>query len=150
MIKSRLATQFKSADDSHGFLLWKLSNQWQAQQRAALKEFDLTHVQFVLLASLTFLAGETVITQAQLARHTQIDTMMTSQVLRALEKKGLLQREPSGVDARAFTVSVTKTGEALANKAVKVVEAVDTHFFGRLTAAQRYKLLAMMKRLVMA
>ena len=45
----------RDADDSPGFLLWQVTNKWQAAQRAALKPFGLTHVQFVLLASLTWL-----------------------------------------------------------------------------------------------
>ena len=48
---------FASADDSTGLLLWQVTNRWQAAQRAALKPHGLTHVQFVLLASLTWLAG---------------------------------------------------------------------------------------------
>ena len=50
-----LATGFSGPDDSPGFLLWQVTNRWQAAQRAALKPHRLTHVQFVLLATLTWL-----------------------------------------------------------------------------------------------
>ena len=53
--RGRLATGTPSADESPGLLLWQVTNRWQAAQRAALKPFELTHVQFVLLASLTWL-----------------------------------------------------------------------------------------------
>ena len=53
----RLATAFASTDESTGLLLWQVTNRWQAAQRAALKPYGLTHVQFVLLASLTWLAA---------------------------------------------------------------------------------------------
>lgn len=43
-----LATAFESADDSPGLLLWRATNRWQAAQRAALKPFGLTPVQFVV------------------------------------------------------------------------------------------------------
>ena len=45
--------QVDSAEDSPGFLLWQVSSMWQRQINAGLKQFGLTHAQFVLLASLT-------------------------------------------------------------------------------------------------
>jgi DNA-binding MarR family transcriptional regulator len=90
-----------SADASPGLLLWQVSNRWQAAQRAALRPFDLTHVQFVLLASLTWLDNEGPVTQKRLAEHAATDPMMTSQVLRALEERGLIRRGQHPTDARA-------------------------------------------------
>ena len=52
--KSRLQTEFPDSNDSTGLQLWRVTNAWQAAQRAALKPFGLTHVQFVVLASLTY------------------------------------------------------------------------------------------------
>lgn len=128
-----LATGFSSADDSPGLLLWQVTNRWQAAQRAALKPYGLTHVQFVLLASLTHLqAGGTPVTQRRLADHAATDPMMTSQVLRALEARGLLTRGPHPRDARARTLSVTDEGAAVANAAVAAVEACDAAFFAPL------------------
>ena len=46
---------FKRAEDSPGFLLWQLTNQWQRQQRTALAKIGLTHAQFVVLASVLWL-----------------------------------------------------------------------------------------------
>jgi hypothetical protein len=47
--------------DNPGFLLWRVSLRWQRLMTATLRPFGLTHVQFVLLASLWWLtekAGE--------------------------------------------------------------------------------------------
>ena len=44
--------------DSPGFLLWKVSNAWQRQIRAALQPFSLTHSQFVVLATATWFGAE--------------------------------------------------------------------------------------------
>lgn len=131
MNKPALATKFEQAEDSPGFLLWQLSNKWQAQQRAALKPLNLTHVQFVLLATLTFAASKNNLTQKQLAGYAQTDTMMTSQVIRKLEHKGLVERTPSKDDARAFTINPTHAGVQLINKAVKAAEKVDEEFFAK-------------------
>jgi DNA-binding MarR family transcriptional regulator len=123
-----LDTEFESADQSTGLALWRVTNAWQAAQRAALKPFDITHVQFVLLASLAYLDRES-ITQADLASHAGTDPMMTSQVLRALEAKGLVSRRPHPTDGRARVLSTTAAGTAMANRAVREVERCDRDFF---------------------
>lgn len=140
----RLATVHSDADASPGLLLWQVTNRWQAAQRAALRPFDLTHVQFVLLASLTWLDNEGPVTQKQLAEHAATDPMMTSQVLRALEGRGLIRRAQHPTDARAWALSVTKAGAALTNRALVAVEGCDAEFFaplgrggGRFTAQLR-------------
>src|SRR5690349_5182769 len=127
-----LATQHESADDSPGLLLWQVTNRWQAAQRAALKPFDITHVQFVLLATLTYLEASGAVTQRALADMAATDPMMTSQVLRTLESRGLVHRPPHPTDRRARAVAVTEAGRDLVNEAVVAVEACDTSFFAGL------------------
>ncbi|SEM42590.1 MarR family winged helix-turn-helix transcriptional regulator [Streptacidiphilus jiangxiensis] len=127
-----LDTRFDSAEESPGLLLWQVTNRWQAAQRAALKPHGLTHVQFVLLAALTYLGAEGPVTQKALADQAATDPMMTSQVLRALEGLGFVERRPHPHDRRARALEVTEEGRALANRAVAVVEACDAEFFGRL------------------
>lgn len=131
-----LQTAFASDDDSPGFLLWQVTNGWQAAQRAALAPFGITHVQFVLLASLTWHGSDEPVTQRALADHARTDPMMTSQVVRALEARGLVDRGPHPTDARARAVRATDDGRALANAAVAAVEDVDTRYFGPLGAGR--------------
>jgi DNA-binding MarR family transcriptional regulator len=128
----RLESEFSDADDSVGLMLWRVTNKWQAAQRAALRPLGLTHVQFVLLASLTWLQGDEPTTQRQLALHAGADEMMASQVLRTLEKKGLIERLPHPTDARARAVRATPLGVKLANQANALVEAVDRKYFSPL------------------
>lgn len=130
-----LRSEFEHADESPGLVLWQVTNRWQAAVRAALAPFDLTHVQFVLLAALTWLAGRSggePVTQRDLADHACTDPMMTSQVLRALEQKGLLERRDHPTDRRARSLIPTETGAALANRAVVAVETCDREFFAPL------------------
>lgn len=135
MTKRQLATEHDDASQSPGLLLWQVTNRWQAAQRAALKPFRLTHVQFVLLASLTWLQSDRPVTQRDLAEHAATDPMMTSQVVRALERASLVERAPHPDDGRAVVLTVTAEGRALANRAVAAVEACDRAFFGPLGAA---------------
>lgn len=115
---------------SPGFLLWQVTHAWQRQVVAALKPFGLTHAQFVLLVSTWWLTEhEQAPTQRRIAEHAGTDPMMTSQVLRSLEGKGLLTRQPSNRDARANTVAPTANGADLARAATAAVEAVDLEFF---------------------
>jgi DNA-binding MarR family transcriptional regulator len=133
-VTRQLASAYESAEDSAGLLLWQVTNRWQATQRAALKPFGLTHVQFVLLASLTWMQSDGPVTQRALAEHAATDPMMTSQVLRALERAGLVERAAHPDDKRAWALTVTSVGAALANRANAAVEACDDAFFSVLGA----------------
>ena len=127
-----LDTRYTDAEESPGLLLWQVTNRWQAAIRLTLKPYGLTHVQFVLLATLTWLGSEGPVTQKALADHAASDPMMTSQVLRVLEGRGLVERRPHPQDGRARALAVTEEGRALANRAVVAVEACDAEFFGAL------------------
>ena len=78
-------------EGSPGFLLWHVTLRWQRAIVAALAPLELTHVQFVLLASTWWLNehGEDP-NQLTLARQAGTDVKMTSQVLARLEAKDLL------------------------------------------------------------
>ncbi|MEU1178938.1 MarR family transcriptional regulator [Streptomyces sp. NPDC005820] len=127
-----LDTGYTDAEESPGLLLWQVTNRWQAAVRLTLKPYGLTHVQFVLLATLTWLGSEGPVTQKALADHAASDPMMTSQVLRVLEGRGLVERRPHPQDGRARALVATKEGRVLANRAVVAVEACDAEFFGAL------------------
>ena len=115
---------------SPGFLLWRATLRWQRLMVETLKPFELTHVQFVLLASTWWLCDNGgPPRQRDLAEHAGTDPMMTSQVVRALADAGLVSRTPDPQDARAMLVATTRAGRALAPKAVAAVEAADREFF---------------------
>ena len=46
---------FEKSEESTGFLMWKVTNLWQREIKKALKKFELTHSQFVLLSSIYWL-----------------------------------------------------------------------------------------------
>src|SRR5436190_947140 len=107
--------QFEESDNSPGFSLWQVSSIWQRQINAGLRPLDLTHAQFVLLASLMWLVVENKpLTQVELASHAKTDIMMTSNVLRTLESKGWVVRNAHPTDTRAKSLAITKQGRALA------------------------------------
>lgn len=142
----RLRSEFTDADASPGLMMWRVTNAWQSELRAALAPLGLTHMQFVLLASLVWLEGDEPTTQRHLAEHVGADQMMTSQVLRALEAKGLVRRRAHPNDARARALEATPRGVDLANEANSVVEAADRSFFARL-GGEREAFTALLGRL---
>jgi DNA-binding MarR family transcriptional regulator len=117
-------------DESPGFLLWHVTLRWQRDITAALAPLDLTHVQFVLLATTWWLnsRGEDP-NQLALARQAGTDVKMTSQVLRKLETKGLIRRDVDTADTRAKRLRVTDRGADLAARAIAAVESADAKFF---------------------
>src|SRR5579871_5407181 len=120
----------ETPDDSSGFLLWQVTNLWQREIRKALEKYGLTHSQFVLLASVYWLTmHKEDVTQIALSTHTKIDPMTTSQVLRTLQAKKLLQRQEHATDTRAKTVALTEEGKKITKQAVKTVEKFDGDFF---------------------
>lgn len=132
-MNSKTPFSVKEAHESPGFLLWQVTMLWQRRIAAALRPHQLTQVQFALLASLLWLSRtQSAITQAMLARHAKLDIMMTSQVLRALEKRGLVAREAHPSDTRAKVLALTKRGRSLTWKTVPIVEQADRAFFGAL------------------
>jgi DNA-binding MarR family transcriptional regulator len=135
-VARRPRTRFGAPERSLGFLLWRVTLAWQRRMRSALEPHDLTHVQFVLLASLWWLSGhgEGPPIQALLAEQAGTDQMMTSQVLRKLEARGLLDRTPDDRDTRARRVRLTAAGRKLVARALADVERADTDYFAPLAA----------------
>ncbi|MFE2147602.1 MarR family winged helix-turn-helix transcriptional regulator [Streptomyces sp. NPDC059456] len=133
---------------SPGFLLWHATLRWQREVAAALAPLGLTHVQFVLLACTWWLNREGGHPNQQaVARQAGTDVKMTSQVLRTLEAKGLIERETDPADTRAKRLRATPEGADLAPRAIAAVEAVDAAFFA---ASPRAETLMVLRTLASA
>lgn len=131
-------TRFSAPEESPGFLLWRVTLAWQRAMRAALAPHELTPVQFVLLASLWWLVTHSgTPSQQRLAEHAGTDPMMTSQVLRRLADRGLVEREVDPADSRARLLRLTGAGKALVGRAVQDVEDADRAYFAALGDQQQ-------------
>ncbi|MGV1792685.1 MarR family winged helix-turn-helix transcriptional regulator [Rhizobium sp. A37_96] len=141
--EQELNTRFKGGpSESPGLLLWRTTMRWQRVMTAALAPLDLTHVQFVLLASAMWLGrnGQPP-NQVQLAAQAGTEVKMTSDVVARLEAKGLIARETAPHDSRAKVIRVTASGAAAAQRAIMAVEAADAEFFEPVDEAQLVELL---------
>jgi DNA-binding MarR family transcriptional regulator len=105
-----------------------------------LAEVGLTHVQFVLLASAMWLKhhGEPP-SQVELAGHAGVDPMMTSQVVRSLERNKFVRRVPDKDDARIRRIVVTASGERTALEAITIVEKMDREAFGQIDNIESFR-----------
>lgn len=121
---------FKSPEKSPGFLLNQLHLIWQRKIKKVLDPLDLTHTQFVLLASIAWLTnkGEN-ITQVDIANLNNYDRMMVSKVLRTLQDKKLIKRQEHKTDTRAKIVNLTAEGKKVLQTALTNVEKADIDFF---------------------
>lgn len=116
--------------DSLGFMFWQTSNLWQRKMVKALKPIDLTLAQFVILAGTARLeTGSEPVTQVRLARQAKTDVMMTSQVVRKLQRKGLLTRKQSEADPRANEIELTDRGRQTVVNGLAIVQKVEESFF---------------------
>ena len=126
-------SRFRRPEDSPGFLLWQVTNSWQREIRRALKGIGLTHVQFVLLTATDWLCqAKLSTTQSNVAKFAHTDVMMTSEVVRTLERKGLVVVERNPSDTRAHALRVTSKGKQHVARALELVEDADGVFFGPL------------------
>ncbi len=113
-----------------GFLLWQAANAWQRQIKLALDPVGLTHVQYLLLDSLDLLGGKRhAVTQVKLARKAGTDVMMTSKVVRLLERKKFISRKTDHSDGRAMLIELTDSGSKALNRAKNLVAKNEQQFF---------------------
>ncbi len=128
MIDWDALTNYEGPEQSPGFRLWKLSTLWRRQVEAALSKVRLTHPQFVLLAVTAWLTRDGAhVKQVELAKYCGMDINVTSQVLRTLEKRGYMSRNQE--DGRSKSLAVTPEGQRQIERALPLVEAIDSEFF---------------------
>lgn len=126
----KIEFQFKSPDESPGYLLGQLTTLWQRKQKKVLDPLNLTQTQFVLLAALGWLSREKDdVTQVDIANQGNADRMMVSKVLRTLESKGFISRQEHRTDTRAKVIKLTNDGTKVLQKALTAVETADIDFF---------------------
>ena len=119
-----------SVSQNTGFSIWHVVNLWQKIQKDALSPFEMTPVQFLLIAGLAELGeNNRSIKQSTLAQHCRTDAMMTSQVIRTLEKRGLVMRTQHKKDGRAIAVQLTEFGQNQFAAAMPAVSQADAQFF---------------------
>ncbi len=139
---------YKTPDESPGYLLWRVSTQWRSAIEEVLKPLNLTHPQFVVLATLGWLTkdGNTV-NQVEVGRMAGLDPNTASQILRGLEAKKFIKRAHS-VNERSKNPVVTPIGAEVLAQALPAVEQADIQFFAKLMDGQLETIVQLFLKLV--
>ncbi len=141
-------TLYETPKQSPGFLLWHVSTSWRSSIETVLKTFDLTHPQFVILATLGWLTREgDLVTQRSVGKMAGLDPNTASQVFQSLEQKKLLIRKAS-CDARAKNPILTQKGKDALTAALPAVEKADVHFFQNLSPEESKTILNLFQKLI--
>ncbi len=120
---------FRRAEDSPGFLLWRVTTRWRREIETVLKPLGLTHPQYVILATIGWLTKDGKrVSQVDIGRHACLDPNTTSQILRGLEEKKFIERGHMK-DERSKLPSLTPDGAQILSQAIRAVETRDTEFF---------------------
>ncbi len=110
-----------------------VAQRWQRRLEKALEPLGLTHLQFILLATIDWLerSGE-VPSQARLASFTLFDRVMISKVLTLLARKDLIVRAAHPSIPKAKRVDLTKAGRHALKQARPLWAATEKRYFGQL------------------
>lgn len=125
--------EIKNPENQLGYLLTQVSFLKQRIVNAALKELDVTYIQFVILAGTLELGGdERIVTQQDIATRRRLDKAMVSNVVKTLLEKGLIARHTHPLDKRAYTLSLTESGRRVAIRGKETALKVDRTFFEKI------------------
>lgn len=112
-----------------GFTLWRKANDWERTLNQALKPFDITQSEILILISCAFLLQELgEITQVDIVEFIGVMPMSVSKTLKRLESNSLITRT-TGVDTRSKSVTVTKQGMDILVKTAKIILEMNDSFF---------------------
>lgn len=128
-----ILTAFTKPEESPGYLLWHVSLAWRSLIEETLKPLNLTHPQFVVLATTAWLtrSGEH-INQIDISKASGLDPNTTSQILRGLELKNFIKRTRS-LNERSKNPELTNLSSKILAQALPAVEKADSKFFESLT-----------------
>jgi DNA-binding MarR family transcriptional regulator len=108
---------------------------------------DLTPRQFAVLVSVSQDEG---LSQTSLVRKTGIDRSTLADIVRRMLRKGLLQRQRTKDDARAYSVKLTEEGWKALRQAQPTVEVVDSRVLSVLPEPDRGRFIADLTKIVNA
>lgn len=129
-------TLFKRPEESPGYVLWHVSLAWRSLIEKTLKPFNLTHPQFVMLATTAWLTRKgKLINQIDISKAAGLDPNTTSQIIRGLERKKCMQRTRA-LNERSKNPFLTDRGSKVLEEALPAVEKADAMFFESLSAQE--------------
>jgi MarR family transcriptional regulator, organic hydroperoxide resistance regulator len=113
-----------------GYALTRAAQVWRQELTQELLPLEITAPQFFILAALYHMSKRNVQpTQREISERTAIDPNTASQVIRALESRGLIERTRHPNDSRAIALQLTNEGRTRAKASTQRARALNERFF---------------------
>lgn len=135
---------FYAAEETIGFLMWDTMRRFVREFSRRIERHGVGFGHWPFLRVLWESDG---LTQRELATRTGMSAPTALAVLDALERKGLVRREPDPHDRRKINVSLTSKGRKVYPKVVPEVRAVNLRAMRGLDAGEREQLKALLRHL---
>lgn len=127
-------SQDKSRPSGVCYLIGRLDHALNRRIRDALTPLGLTVSQYT---ALSFLESQAQISNAQLAERTLISPQSANEMIKQMEKKGWVEREPDPSHGRIVRLSLTPAGQSLLDAAHNHVARLEAGMLAKLSATQR-------------
>ena len=105
-----------------------------------VKRYGLTTLQYATLSILGSRGSRAGLSNSQLARRAYMTPQSMSEVLQALERKGLVERNPHPNHSRVFPAALTNEGRRVLRACDEVVDGFEREMFADLTPKQEESL----------
>lgn len=127
-----------STGGGYGFALLKAAQAWRTEANDVLRRHELTVPQFLVTMAVYRQARHhwDPLTQGEVASRLGMDANTTSQIVRALERRGLLTRTPHPDDARSLALTLTPEGMDRARVASASARELNDLFFSAVAPEQ--------------
>jgi DNA-binding MarR family transcriptional regulator len=135
------------ADDQDEALpeaFWSVARRLRHQSREIFAPWDISPS---LSRALGVLMRHGVMRLSELSEHLRIAPRSTTEVVDALEQRGLVERRPDPNDRRATLVSLTDEGTRVGTAIRSARDAEAERFFGTLSATDRAHLARILRQL---
>ena len=131
-------------DETLPEVFWSVARQLRETSREALAPWDITPSH---LRALRVLRRDGVMRLSALSEHLHIAPRSTTEVVDALESRGLVERHPDPSDRRATLVEMTEQG-ATVLEAIRAARGTEAErVFGRLSQTDRAHLARILRKL---
>lgn len=130
------------------YVLARLERAVRAAINERVRPFDLTTLQYTTLSVLG--ARGQPLSNAQLARRAYMTPQSMIEVIDALERKGLIRRDPHPNHRRVYPATLTAKGRRVLAACDAAVEEMEEQMLAELSTEEREALLAWLKACVRA
>jgi DNA-binding MarR family transcriptional regulator len=133
-----------SGDETLSDAFWSVARQMREASHESLAPWDITPAQ---LRALRVLARHGPVRLSELSDHLHIAARSTTEVVDAIESRGLVRRRADPGDRRATLVELTEHGESVLD-AIRAARGSETErLFGRLSQTDQAHLARILRKL---